>query len=195
MAVITVTMLVCFSALWLCVLFLVPQLVDSLFRYRLWKVRDDLQGYILDHELPESPEVRQLFELVEDMIRLSDLVTLSRFFAYQITRKSYKPRATGFDFSQLKDKQRTLIEQFLEEMYLSVQFKAFAGSPFGAFLLPVWLFVYRSKKSIPESIPESEQVLSARLQEFQRLRQWRTTVNDARSGQGRDRDDILAIVS
>lgn len=147
MITIAVVLLLCFASLWVCVLYLVPQLVDSLFRYRLWKVRDDLQGYLFDEKLPESPAVNELLEMVEDTIRRSSSIAISKFIIFRSLWKSKESNAKSFDFSDLPEEQRDLINALMHELYLSITFKEMAGSPVGAFFLPFWLIYYKNRSS------------------------------------------------
>jgi hypothetical protein len=179
---IAVVLIVCFASLWLCALYLVPQLVDSLFRYRLWKVRDHLYDYILDRRLPDSSAVNEFLEMVEETIRRSASVTLSSMVSFRLFWKP-SPKETStepFDFSRLSTEQQDLVNALMYEFYLSFCFKMVAGSPVGAFFLPICLIYYKNRYSGTAHWNE----------EFKQLGQLRYTLRNDR----REPKDLVASV-
>ncbi len=79
---------VSFTVLWGCATFLVPSHVNSLFRYKLWKLRDDLEDHVFYGRLPRSTVVRELLTVIEELIRCSDDLKLSDYLAQRFTRNA-----------------------------------------------------------------------------------------------------------
>ena len=184
LASITVALLAGSTIVWGLAVFIVPQHVNSLFRYRLWKLRDNLQDHILEDRLPESPAVRDLMEGLEAMIQHSDQLTFSRFLVHRIFRKQLRAamKDSSLDLCDLSDSQKALFIYAVHESYESALFKAIAGSPLGALTFPFWLFWFNHfTAGRPSTKPQRE---------LRRLREFRVTLRK----DGRDTEELLASV-
>lgn len=161
-----------FCALWACALFMVPDHVLSLFRYRLWRLRDHLQDCILDERLPDLPVVNDLLDTVESMIEHADRVTLSSFLAYGLAGGHGLDEAGdgSFDLRGLSNEQRELLNRILSNLFDHMTFKTIAGSPIGAFFLPILLLLLKLRTRFwakPLIEPQAE---------FRRVRDFRASV-------------------
>lgn len=165
MTILTIVLLGCSAIVWGLAVFVVPQHVNSLFRYRLWRLRDDLEDHILDGRLPECPGVRDLLETLEAMIEHPEELTLSSIFAHRIFRKELRAAARDSvpDLSDLSAEQKSLYADVLHESYESVLFKAIAASPAGAVTFPLWLLWFSCFR--PRSSAASQRELR-RFREF-----------------------------
>jgi hypothetical protein len=151
----TLVLIVSGAALWASVLYVVPRHVESLFRYDLWRLRDDLVDNIFDETLPNLPLVEGLLEAIEAMIGHSSQVTLSSLLAFLISRRSNRSSHHEIDLSSLSESQQLIFLRVLHETYDAAAFKSVAGSPFGAFGLPI-IIVARLIGRIGPPRPERE---------------------------------------
>lgn len=53
----------------------VPRNLTSMFRYRLWRLRDEMVDGIISGKLEDTPELRQFISHVETTIRLAPMMT------------------------------------------------------------------------------------------------------------------------
>jgi hypothetical protein len=145
-----------FAVAWGCVLFLVPRQVESIFRHRLWQIRDETQDYVFDRRLPDVPVVRNLIDTMEVLIQHSEQINMATYLAFHIVHRTKDVhRPSSFDVSGLSTEQAEIIDRTLDEFYRSVIFKAIAGSRAGALLLPIWLLRYK-RQSKPFAEPSKE---------------------------------------
>jgi hypothetical protein len=180
-----ITLILSFAALWGAALFVVPSHVRSLFRYRLWRLRDYLQDCIFDERLPDVPVVNDLLEGIEGMIEYADHVSLSTFLAFELAG-GHSLGDADLDLSRLSDKQQELFGRILRTLFDHMMFKAIAGSPAGAFFLPVLLLLLKLRNKFwarPLVEPEAE---------FRHVRDFRVSVL-ARRGKP-TRDELVASV-
>lgn len=77
----TLAILVCFFIVgfWLAFFFLIPQIMTSLYRYHLWKLRDEVVDDVALCLLPENPAVTAFISRTEQTIQNADLVSLRHF--------------------------------------------------------------------------------------------------------------------
>jgi hypothetical protein len=138
-----------FVVAWGFALILVPRQVESLFRHRLWRIRDELQDHIFDQRLPEISVVEDTIEAVEEFIQHARQIRMATFISVHLTHKAN--HAPLSDLSELSTLQREIFDEVLNEFYRSTVFKIVAGSPIGVFFLPVWLLIFRrSAKPLAE---------------------------------------------
>jgi len=187
MTICAVVFILSFCALWACAIFMVPDHVLSLFRYRLWRLRDHLQDCILDERLPELPVVNDLFDTVESMIEHADRVTLSSFVAFGLAggRGSDEAGEEPFDLCGLSDEQRELFNRILSNLFDHMAFKTIAGSPVGGFFLPILLPLLRLRTKYwakPLIEPQAE---------FRHVRDFRASV----ATQGKPTRDTLVATA
>jgi hypothetical protein len=174
-----------FSLSWACALIMVPRYVCSLFRYRLWRVRDHLQDCIWDGKLPELPVVTDLLEIIEVMIQHSEGVCLSRYLAFRMAGGIGRT-PVPFDLSGLSSEERERFINILATLYYYVMFKAIAGSSVGAFFLPLLMAWFKWRKALvarPLAEPQTE---------FRRVQEFRVSV--ANRGSGAAREPLAASV-
>jgi hypothetical protein len=178
----TIILFVSATAVWALAVYVIPQHVTSLFRYRLWKVRDELQDYILDEVLPGSPVVEDLLETVEGMIEHANNFTLASFLPILLYRKQWRCTADkdlNTDFAaglcELSDAQLDLFHFELHEVYRATLFKVIAGTPLFALGFPFVLLMFDLLEGRFFASPESE---------LRRLRAFRSSVDrpSTRSG-------------
>ena len=153
-----VLLAVSFTVAWSFALVLVPCQVESLFRHRLWRLRDELQDRVFDEQLPDVPVVRELIDLLEALISHSKQINMADYLAFRISDRMQNKGNDDvpvFDLSELSQEQRDIFTRILHESYRSIFFKVIAGSRVGAFLLPLWLVRYRSE-SEPLAEPQTE---------------------------------------
>ncbi len=175
----TIILVASSTVVWGSAVFIVPQHVNSLFRYRLWRLRDDLQDYIFDGQLPDSPAVRELQEGIEALIQHSETITLSAFLAHYLAVPKADTPTGGL--SSLPFTQQRLIFPLLAELLDSIDFKKMAGSPGGALFLPFWLIWFHYHKRPSPIEPEKG---------FRQLRELRDTLGTT----SRDKRDLIASV-
>jgi len=150
-----ITLAVSLVVAWIYTIVLVPRQVESLFRHRLWRIRDELQDHIFDERLPDVPVVRDLIDALERVIQHSNRITMANYLAFCIVRPLSPENVPPYDLSGLSKPQQAIVKTILDESYRSMKFKVVAGSTVGAFLLPIWLIRYRSQsKSFAE--PQTE---------------------------------------
>src|SRR5713226_7552444 len=133
---------VSFVSLWGCATFLVPSHINSLFRYKLWKLRDEFQDHIHYQRLPQSAAVNELLSLFEMMIRCSDDLKLSDFLVLRITRDARTQPNSNLSMeaiSQLPEEQRELLLSFVERATDAMILKLVTSGPFG---WPIFLAQY-----------------------------------------------------
>jgi hypothetical protein len=145
---------VSFVSLWGCAIFLVPSHVNSLFRYKLWNLRDQFQDHIYYERLPRSAMVTELLNLFETMIRCSDDLKLSDFLAFRMARgaRNTQSRNTQYNsilsseaIAQLPKEQRELLLSFISRATDIMMLKLVTSGPFG---WPIFLsqYVFGAKK-------------------------------------------------
>ncbi len=100
--------------LWGGVVYVVPRNLRSLFRYRLWTIRDRIVDEVLSGELPDSPVVRGLILMVESAIRHAGDATLMRFLLIPPLPCDYRKEWLEFwdtGLKELSDDQRARFEK------------------------------------------------------------------------------------
>jgi hypothetical protein len=149
-----------FVIVWVCTLLLVPRQVESLFRHRLWRIRDELQDHVFDGKVPDALVVENMIETMECFIQHSDQLKMPAYLAFRLAyQKDYAGAPPMFDLSGLSAKQFELLTEILDEAYRSVAFKIVAGSRAGAFFLPIWLLYFkRGAKPLAEPHKESRRL-------------------------------------
>lgn len=132
-----------FALLWTGALFIVPAHVNSLFRYRLWNLRDDLFDLITDDKISQSPIVLDLLDAIETFIHFSEQFNLTTFLAgrlsglYFIRTKSSHLNTESLDM--IGPSEQEVIVPVLDNLYSAVVTKLLMGSPFG---WPLFLLQY-----------------------------------------------------
>ena len=64
---------------WLFLLYFVPRNMLSLFRYRLWRLRDAIRDDIHSGDLPDSKVTHLLVQVVESAIAVAPILTMLRY--------------------------------------------------------------------------------------------------------------------
>jgi hypothetical protein len=117
-------------ALWGCATFLVPQHVNSLFRYELWQVRDELHDYVYRKRLPQSDLVMLLISATEIFIRFSDLVCLTEFVGARLAHVPLDYPNESLLLG-LPETERALLTPYIDRITDSLLSKMVLGGPFG----------------------------------------------------------------
>ena len=167
---------------WAVTIVLVPQNATSIFRYSLWKLRDELRDDMFDQRLPDAPVVRDMVDILESMILRPENLQLSGFVVLRFLRKRIRSNmgTPAASLAGLSEPEQERFIRVLHEAYRSLRFKTIAGSPFGAFLFP-FLLVYFNYF---EADPRNEN------REFRRLREIGATVG---STGGKTRELLASV--
>lgn len=139
MTVLVVVTTVSFVMVWGCATFLVPQHINSLFRYELWQVRDELHDRLYHKELPQSDLIMLLISATEMFIRFSDLVCLSEFVGARLAHVPSESQTISSEslLSGLSDTERTLLTPYIDRVTNALLSKMVLGGPFGWILFLV----------------------------------------------------------
>src|SRR5438128_10499662 len=105
-----------FSIGWIYVWVFVPRQVESMFRYRLWRLRDELQDRIFDETVSDVAGAEGVVAVLEAVIQHSDQINLARYLSFKIPRRTPTGAATPFfELSHLSPEERTIISNILDE--------------------------------------------------------------------------------
>jgi hypothetical protein len=136
------TLLIAFWA-WYGVFFIYPSCTRSLFRYKLWKIRDDLVNATFDGRLPRSSFTLDLVETMEGSIRSSGHYNLVTFAlaARSVDPELAKRRQAWLEreLGALADEQRDFLLQLRRRYHAAIAVHLLTGTAFALVLLPVFL--------------------------------------------------------
>lgn len=146
------------SIAWILVVVALPRYFRSAFRYRLWRLRDDLVDDVLSGNLPDVSSVREMRKRVEVGIRYADDLTLATVLV-----SAWATHASGFTVRQerkireqearrreeLTAKELVLVDQYESRLTKASVVHVLTGSPSGwigvllaALLSPLVAVVY-----------------------------------------------------
>jgi hypothetical protein len=136
-AVLTVLLIATALWAWFCILWLVPRNLRSLFRYRLWRLRDGLATEIRAENFDEVREPRHLLDSVECFIEMAEeltplrisLLILSARPAYVFDKETEDTYALSLAGLSRHDKD--LLGRYVAEFNDAVTKHVFFGSPSG----------------------------------------------------------------
>jgi hypothetical protein len=141
------------TLLWLyvvaAVVVLIPAAIRSVFRYRLWRIRDAIVEDQMSGVLTDAPLVNALIEGVERVIRNSAKVTI---LEWEMKHRLPERRALASErffergLKQLTSEQQHRILGHLEEFDGAIERQLFLGSPFGWIAFAVYGLVYVARQ-------------------------------------------------
>lgn len=114
-------------AAWASIVWLIPAQLRSMFRYRVWRLRDEFVDAVLDGRLQWGPSVDDLLERMEFTIRAARELTLVRllsvhFLVRDLRLQERKPAHTD---------EEILLEEYRFRLIQLVAMHVMAGSPSG----------------------------------------------------------------
>lgn len=114
--------------IWATVLFIVPSVLRSLFRYRMWHFRDSLVDTVLDRRVSQT-EAQPLIELSEFTISNARELTMLRLLAFRMV---FRRHSDAFPESAINDdSDSAVIAGFRERFGELLAFHLITGSPSG----------------------------------------------------------------
>ncbi len=126
------------TTLWAIFVIQVPRTLRSLFRYRLWAIRDAVVDDVLRGSLPKSPLVRDDIRQIESIIANSEAVTFLQFlFLPRLPKKYVEARKAlrAEEFKKLTEKQQGVLSGYTDALRSSVLKHLFFGSFAGCTVL------------------------------------------------------------
>lgn len=143
-AVLTVALVASVLWAWFCVFWLVPRNLRGMFRYRLWRLRDELADDIRSEEFERTDEPRRVLRAVECFIASADVLT--PFRVGMILALAWPKRRMLEDGDQplslrgLSPDDKKRLGAYIKRFNTTVSHQIFVGSPSGWFLaIPAWL--------------------------------------------------------
>ncbi len=132
-----ITFLVVSTGLWACLVLILPRSLRSLFRYRLWVLRDELVDDVIAKRIPLTDAVRDVLSTMEALIRDSKNVTLGRWLllprkSMQVASEYHKGVEAAFSAMTREEQER--VSYFRQSVARAVAMRLLIGSPLG------WLF-------------------------------------------------------
>ncbi|MHC4696996.1 MAG: hypothetical protein ACYTFA_09655 [Planctomycetota bacterium] len=122
------------TVLWAIFVIQVPRTLRSLFRYRLWAIRDAVVDDVLRGDLPKSPLVDDDIRQIECIIANSEAVTFLQFLVLPRPPKKYVEARNAFrteEFKKLTEKQQAVVRGYTDALQWAVLrhllFGSFAG--------------------------------------------------------------------
>lgn len=84
-----------FCSLWLCVLWIVPARLTSLYRYRLWLLRDDVVDDVLSGRLSPSDTICDFVDAIENAVQQARSMTLLKWLLTPLPPPEYLASRMG----------------------------------------------------------------------------------------------------
>lgn len=132
-------------AVWVGVVLLVPRNLRSIFRYRLWRLRDEVVDDVLAGRMPHSPLIRSFIGGVEGIIEHASHVTLLRALCIPVSPALVR-KHRGFVFThfrELSKDERAKYKSYEKSMRSIVMRRLLLGSVSGwAFLVAIFPVAY-----------------------------------------------------
>jgi hypothetical protein len=132
-ALLTLNVILLALAAWAALFRVIPTCASSLFRYRLWRLRDQLVDDIRNEEFRDNAQPMELVCMIEAVIAgAQDLTAFKAWAAHATSRGLAIPDSLRLPHAHPRDKDR--LEKVLNELYAAMLSKALLGTPSG------WLF-------------------------------------------------------
>lgn len=132
-AVLTIAVIAIAGFAWLCLTNVIPSCCTSLFRYRLWQLRDEVFDEIYVGTFDDSEQPERLVDLLEVAIAQSHEVTVFRLLLMRWSNRNL-PQASRSDvypFESLTEHDKPLMKQRLDRFESIIIRHVAFGSPSG----------------------------------------------------------------
>ena len=138
-------------AVWIIFVVFIPNCLCSLFRYRLWRLRDAVKDDILYGRLPDRPFIREFVSMLESYILVANKLTLVQLLLLPSNKQEAERRIKELmqSIHELSEEPRKRILAYQEDLKLILVTRLFIGSVTGwiflTFLMPaiIMMFIYR----------------------------------------------------
>jgi hypothetical protein len=134
-------------ALWAAVIFFIPSCTASLFRYRVWELRDAIVDDVFDDRLPEDPAVWDVVDRFEAMIVIARHLSMGKLFAFKRALRDAQPEPP-LSRAALTVDQRKRLSDYEHDLQRALALYLTLGTPTGWALTPV-LVLYVMVTELP----------------------------------------------
>lgn len=130
------------------ILIVIPATLRSLFRYKLWRIRDAAMDDVLSDRLPDVPVVQAFINGIEGVLASPGHMTMLRWLAFsppESTRRAAR-RIFHQGLQSLTPEQQDLLADYLNSFVRAVTKHLLIGAPSGwiASVLIFPAFIYRA---------------------------------------------------
>ena len=162
-------------AIWGAFTYLIPSWLCSMFRYRLWQLRDSLQDDIISGRLPNQDFVHEFVAIIEAAIRMAPKLTLLRIIFTPTNNEmsdvwNKKIRSTSIPAFQ-KEALRKYRWQFAEIIFMRVLVGSFSGWFVLLLLSPVFI-IFLASDAIKKINLSIDRILQRSMNALEKASVW-----------------------
>lgn len=165
--------LVLATLVWAGVIFLLPRTLRSLYRYRLWNIRDSVIDDILRNRISHSPIADDVVGMVEFAIESSRSLTCLKVILYEVPEHVQKGHAKFFrdEMDKLPKEEQAILWEYVHRFHVAIVRQMMFGSIsgwvvsmiFAGLILPTFMTTQLSRTAWKSFKEAFDRVAFARL--------------------------------